>query len=535
MKTIKKDKKYVFMFLLCIMMLFISSCQDQIFEDLKTNTELQNKDKKDQTQTRSIGSEGFFENYVDIEDFKNFQYESDAIWIDHQSYLDKLSMIDVFPNISNKKYTNEVLTKLLLNQSTNVQNIPEGFDSGLYYDYMNEKSFVTNYDQNKKVDAFVEVIFERDYQNGFLKVLSPKEAYNLLNHQDRTDMRFRGCNKNGKFYFTKYLDTEKYSEITGVDELDILNLRIITFTRLQIFPNPPGYEQYLDEADLCHYIYQFPYKDNYKDYQNESLKVTDDKLLKKYIKPGSILFVYDKNIENLNTNFIDIDSLIDDSDFHDLTFNGHSIVVTNYWYDLPDHMNSKDIKSDYSQYGYQSIDQYKSINENSSFLEVDELRKDAFDDNISLKDYLKRFVFIEAITTSLNDNSNILYNDSNNIVKYTTGNDKFALERFDNYTVFAISNLNNGYKMTNTMIQKNMIKYSKSRIGKEYTIPNYIDELSNTDYCSGLVIFGYKNYKEKNNIKILRKKHKSKILTFQWYMPRTLTNSPFVYTRILYK
>lgn len=535
MKTIKNDKKYVFMFLLCIMMLFISSCQDQIFEDLKTNTELQNKDKKDQTQTRSIGSEGFFENYVDIEDFKNFQYESYEMWNDHQRYLDKLSMIDVFPNVSNKKYSNEELTNLLLNQSTNVQNIPEGFDSGLYYDYMNEKSFVTNYDKNKKVDAFVEVIFERDGNTGLIKSISPGKSFDLFNHQDRTDMRFRGCNKNGKFYFTKYLDTEKYSEITGVDELDILNLRIITFTRLQIFPNPPGYEQYLDEADLCHYIYQFPYKDNYKDYQNESLKVTDDRLLKKYIKPGSILFVYDKSIETLNKKFIDIDSLIDDFDVRDLMFNGHSIVVTNYWYDLPDNMNSKDIKSDYSQYGYQSIEKYKSINENSSFLEVDELRKDAFDDNISLRDYLKRFVFIEAITTSLNDNQKIFHYNKEDIIKYTSGNDQFALDRFDKYTVFAISNLNNGYKITNTLINKVYLSRCKNQIGEKYKSPKTFFNDTDYNYCSGIVYKNLRNDDHTPSLKILRGKHKSISPYVTWFMPRTLTNSPFVYTRILYK
>ena len=522
-----KEKCVVYNILLISILInclfIISSCVDNISIDENIILNINNQKEIDSlNNTRSIGTEGFFEKYVDIEDFKDFQFESNTIHKNFKNTLENLTFYDEFPSVESNIYTRDSLTKILKENCKYVQDIPEGFESGLYYDYMNEKSFVTNYDQNKKVDAFVEVIFERDYQNESLKVLSPKEAYNLLNHQDRTNMRFRGCNKNGKFYFTMYIDSEKYSELTGLDELEIISLRIITFTRLQIFPNPPGFEKYLDEADLCHYIYQFPYKDNYKDYQNESLKVTDDRLLKKYIKPGSIIFVYDKKIESLN-------------DHTNLNFNnGHSIIVTNYWYDLPDNMNSKDIKSDYSQYGYQSIDQYKSINENSSFLEVDELRKDAFDDNISLRDYLKRFVFIEAVKKSLNDNSLIPLHSANKCVKYTTGNDKFALERFDNYTVVAISNLNKGYKLSNTLVQSSMIEYSKKRIQRFYDNLPTENESFFSSYCSGLVYFGYKNNKN-IGISILKPEHGSKYKNLTWYMPRTLTNSPFIYTRILYK
>lgn len=508
---------------LVIMLMFssiiITSCTDTLLEDIKVPVD--NKEVVNSlNQTRAIGTEGFFENYVNIEDFKDFQFEANMIHRDFKNALDNLKFYDEFPSVEANIYTRDSLTKILKENCKYVQDIPEGFESNLYYDYQNEKSFVTNYDKNKKVEAFVEVIFEIDHQNHTFKALSPKEAYDLLNYQDRTDMRFRGCNKNRKSYQSMYIEPEKYVEFTGFDLLEIITLRVITFTRLQIFPNPPWFEQYLDEADLCHYIYQFPYKDNYKDYQNESLTVSNDKLLKKYIKPGTVIFVFDKDTTSLSNHSSSINS-------------GHSIIITDLWYDLPDHMNSSNIKSDNSQFGYQSIESYKRVNKNQDFIEIDELRKDAFDDKISLKDYLKRFVFIEAITTSLNNNDSVNFSKLPLCVKYTTGNDEKALKRFDNYTVFALSNLNKGYKQCNTSVQFDMINYAKNQVGKIYNFLPIENDNRLFAYCSGVSYFGYQ--KSKVGISILKKEHGSNIKGVVWYMPRTITNSPFMYTRILYK
>ena len=53
-------------------------------------------------------------------------------------------------------------------------------------------------------------------------------------------------------------------------------------------------------------------------------------------------------------------------------------------------------------------------------------------------------------------------------------------------------------------------------------------------YCSGIVYFGYSD-DHKYGIKILND-DQSKLLGLRyWYMPRTVTNSPFMYTRVWYR
>ena len=297
--TIKK----ILMMIVCIIisLLSIVSCtKDELsFDD---NNQSQTDNLTD-VQARIGNFENKFEKFENIESYKNFQFESNDLYKKHSSYLEKIRKIDIYPSVASNKYSLQELTRLLYMNSKRVQEIPEGYETNLYYDYYNEKSFINNYDLRNKVKPYVELIFEIDRNSHYLRdciIQSPNFNYNFFNADERTELRFYGVDKSGKRYFTRYIEKDKYCELTGINKELIDNLRIMTFTRLQIFPKRPGFEKNLDEADLCHYIYQFPYKDNYKDYRNESINVDFKLNLKQYIKPGACIFVFDKYIDQLD-------------------------------------------------------------------------------------------------------------------------------------------------------------------------------------------------------------------------------------------
>ena len=453
---------------------------------------------------------GALENFENIEYYKNFQFESENLYNKHNYYLDKISEIDKYPSVASNKYSLQDLTRLLYMNSKRVQEIPEGYETNLYYDYYNEKSFVNNYNMNKRVKPYVELIFSvnrNSYSYNTLEINSPMYCYDVFNADERTQLRFHGINKNDEYYFTRYIEKDKYCELTGIDNNLIDNLRIMTFTRLQIFPERLCFEKNLDEADLCHYIYQFPYKDNYMDYRNESINVDRKINLKQYIKPGACFFVFDKTLDQLDNHWSDNW--------------GHMIIVSDYY---------QDTMSDQ----YINLDEYKRLSKNQDFVEIETLRKDMYDDNVSFEDYLKHFVFIEAVKNVKYDNNKDFFNKRKGVI-FSSGNDKVVQENFrNNYTVISLSNFNKGVKMYNTEIQNSFLNYIRNAAIQNisYDKNPTLDEDGTESYCSGLVYFGY----EKNGFKILSKIQSSvHFFGIHWFMPRTITNSPFMYTRIWYR
>ena len=184
---------------------------------------------------------------------------------------------------------------------------------------------------------------------------------------------------------------------------------------------------------------------------------------------------------------------------------------------------------------YIDLDQYKKLEKNQEFVEIEALRRDMYDDNVSFEDYLKHFVFIEATDLSTKYDNTKKYFDKRTGILFSSGNDKVVQENFrNNYTVISLSNLNKGIKMYNKEIQNSFLEYVKSLAfeNKRYDWFHYGNQDKQIEYCSGIVYFGYKN----NNLKILNEQVKSyTISTGYWYMPRSVTNSPFMYTRIWYR
>lgn len=447
-------------------------------------------------KTRAIGGENFFEDHVNIEDFKDFQYEPTKVWNFQQTKLDSLAKLDKFPNEKDGVDRTNISRQLTL-FAAGGQDIAEVFENGLQVNYQKPKAFLDEYSTLPKVEAHVEVI----YKDSYSYALSPKEAFNF-SYTERLQMRRAYLSKNGHYYQVAYVPVQHYARITGLGLNYLKSLRIITFTRNQLME-----ARECDNADFTCYIYQFSYKDNYKDYYNESLKMKDKWQMKKYFKPGSFLFVFDKPLDKLY-----------DGEPTNLN-NGHTIIVTDRYTLDPDN--------------YHSLNEYNRLGAGQSFMDIPELRQAMFDPNVSLRDFLKHFVFIEAVLMSNNKNEldEGMILESFLRVKHTAGNDSLALKRFDNYTVFAISNLNKGLQKHNRYYVNQMLENAEHQIGSFYNLlPNM---WASNNYCSGLVYSGFKNSDQHPSLTLITKKHISGVVG-QWAMPRTLTNSPYIYTRIWY-
>ena len=519
-KQVLKIKK-ILMMVLCfiISLLSLVSCtKDELSFDNNNQT-----DNLTDVQAKIGKTEGLYEKFENIENYRIFKFETDEEYNNKYYSLDKIKKYQEFPN--QKKSLEELakefgLFKLdyylylfRLRELGEHEIRIETLESKKYYTYFYLNSLINNYQREEDREVYVEVFGYFDANEIKYYYYSPGEAYKLT-YEERVKYRNRYSDReNEKYYFTKYFTVDTYSKISGIPKEEITNLRIITFNDNQKYKR--NTELISDYWEKTLYIYQFPFVDNYKDYQNDSkfLYSAEKQRLKKYIKPGSCIFVFDQKLDKL--------------DDHDLSIwgsFGHMMIVSDYY---------QETKSNQ----YIDLDQYKKLGKNQDFVEIDALRKDMYDDNVSFEDYLKHFVLIEAYSTSQNRENNKLYFDKRKGVIFSSGNDKVIQDNFKNkYTVISVSNLNKGIKMYNTDVQHSFLNYVRDAAihNKEYDSfhkdKNNLKDRPN--YCSGLVYFGYLH----SGIKILNEKSLSDAsITGYWYMPRTITNSPFMYTRIWYK
>ena len=514
MKTQTLKIKKILMMVLCMIVSLLSlvSCtKDELsFDNSQTDnlTDVQAKIGKHQN---------VFEKFENIESYKDFQFETDLVYQKHQKFLDKLKTYQEFPN---QKKSLEELAKEFRLYSLDYYHYLfrlyklgeheikfETLESKKNYTYYYLNSLINNYQREPDREVYVEVFCYFDAKEGRYYYYSPGEAYKLT-YEERVKYRNRyGDRGNEKYYFTKYFTVDTYSKISGIPKEEITNLRIITFNDNQRYKRKT--ELISDYSEKTLYLYQFPFIDNYKDYQNDSkfLYTSQKYRLKKYIKPGSCIFVFDQPLDKLDNS---------------LSW-GHMMIVSDYY---------QETMSDQ----YIDLDQYKKLDKNQEFVEIEALRKDMYDDSVSFEDYLKHFVFIEAIKEDNYDNNKIYFDKRAGVI-FSSGNDKMVQEKFRNkYTVISVSNLNKGIKLYNSEIQNSFLNYIKDAAFKNlpYDQKPNLKFSNNSGYCSGLVYFGYKE----NGLTILHKNRFSFLNdnSYQgWYMPRTITNSPFMYTRIWYK
>ena len=512
MRLINKKIEKILIVMLCIIALLLStvSCtKDELsFDNNQTDnlTDVQDKIGK---------KENMYEKFENIESYKNFQFESDLEYQKHQKFLDKIKTYQEFPN--QRKSLEELakeygLFKLdyylylfRLRELGDYDIRFETLESKKNYTYNDISYLLNGYQREPDREVYVEVFGYFDAKEVKYYFYSPGEAYKLT-YEERVKYRNK-YSDHEKDYFTKYFTVDTYSKISGIPKEEITNLRIITFNNTQRYKRNTELLQNNWEPTL--YLYQFPFVDNYKDYQNDSkfLYTSWKNSLKKYIKPGSCIFVFGEKLDKLDN-------------ISSLSW-GHMMIVSDYY---------QETKSDQ----YIDLDQYKKLGKNQEFVEIDALRRDIFDSSVSFEDYLKHFVFIEAVKEDTKyDNTKKNFNRRFGVI-FSSGNDREVQYNFRNkYTVISVSNLNKGIKMYNTEIQNSFLNHIRDAAfeNKFYDTRPNLNFDKDYSYCSGLVYFGYKE----NGLTILNKDQYSLFDNFGWFMPRSITNSPFMYTRIWYK
>ena len=159
-------------------------------------------------------------------------------------------------------------------------------------------------------------------------------------------------------------------------------------------------------------------------------------------------------------------------------------------------------------------------------------------ETVSFTDYLRHFVFIEAQKDPVKNRNKLQGFQRDNGVILTSGNDERLQNYINNATCVAVVNLNDGYNYSQPDLVNNMIDNAYKQIiqKKSYNkLPLGFDIDTLSHYCSGLAFYSFLNGQKTPSLRLLKSKHLSYMGPFgYWYMPRTVCNSPFVYTRVWY-
>ena len=486
---------------LCSLFVFFSSCAK--FEEEQKQTPVIPNINKAQAV---IGDENFFENYVNIEDFKNVQFEDDITHQKHQKAQEKLLSYNFFPKANNDKKELYKISKFLTEKAFSYQ-----YSHDTIFNSLSHSKYV-DFNFRKIVKPAVEIwyyiFYDQETASPKLRVLTPKEAKDIIPVGKRKGLPdyHNFLYINNVTYYRDFVKLSDYCLATGIPKEDFKDLRVIS---TPIFKNNAGmYER-------NRYVYQMPYNDNYLDYQNDTARICCNStyILKSYIKPGSLIFVFDKPLEELNSNWGE---------------NWGHMLIVGKWY--TDKINQ-----------YHKLSDYQLLKENEEFCDIPFLHKKCFHSqyifDISFTNYLKHFVFIEAQKDPMINKNKEQGFERDNGVMLTAGNDERFQEYIKKATCIAVVNLNDGYNYSHPDLVNNMIFYAYNQLGKPYSSLQYAptgrDNDIETHYCSGLAFYSFLNEKVKPSIRLLLPKHTSfGYFRGRWYMPRTVCNSPFVYTRI---
>ena len=489
---------------LCSLFVFFISCSK--FEEENNQTPVVPNINEAQA---SIGGENVFENYVNIEDFKNVQFEDNETYLRHKKAHDYFLSIETFPYARTRGQL-LYLSKKLIETEEIIQKTKKGFSQNisLFHNFVFEpyisNDFVSfsreahNYNMTR---PFVELFFEKTKDGPLL--LTPKEAYNI-SFQERQFLREKGENEK---YIMRTIDMFLYTYHTGLNNSFVSDLRILSY--------PKNKDKFTNSVDMQVMYYQMPYKDNYLDYQNDTKQVKNIDDLKYFIKSGSLVFVFKEDLKELEK-----------ENFGNW---GHMLIVGDgFIYDDPKE--------------YRSLYNYAKLQTFQSFVDVKYMFSKILDEKVSFLEYLKHLYFIEAqngVELYPNKNDKWGFERHDGLVR-TSGNDESFQRRIKEATCIAVVNLNDGYHLSHYNLLSNVIKYANKQVDdkKNYNFtPTGADDNTDKHYCSGLAFYAFLNDKKYPSLRILTPNHLSTyycclIFGGKWYMPRTVCNSPFVYTRV---
>ena len=485
---------------LCSLLIFFSSCSK--FEEENNQTPVVPNINDAQA---IIGGKNSFENYVNIEDFKNIKVEDDITHQKHEKALQKMAKHDKFPNFKEAWDMGNLISQMRFEYDFFSWKFfePSNFGRYIFGNFSHEHSGYTNYDFAKRSEPFVPCYVEKiNNESGTYNVLlTPKEARDKISANIRHQQWFSGYDKFERYFIPLGL----YCSVTGIPKEDFKDLRVVS--------------QKFRWHTL--WYYQMPHNDNYLDYQNDTREVLEFDELKYYIKKGSLIFVFDKPLEDLYKN-INWEELLKPGDKTWGFENWGHMMIVGKWY--TDNINQ-----------YHKLSDYKLLKGNEDFCNIPFLYKELMNRDGKFTDYLKHFVFIEAQKDAIgNENYKQGFELQNGVMK-TAGNDKRVQEYIKKATCIAVVNLNDGYNYSHPDLVDNMIQKSDSLFNTIYSIPITDNDEKHKSYCSGLVFYSFLNSNKKPSLRILTKNNLSNVLGLKIYMPRTICNSPYVYTRIWYK
>jgi len=466
---------------LCSLFVFFSSCS-KFEEEQKQTTIVPNINE---AQANIGKEENFFEDHVNIEDFKNVKVEDDITYQKHEKALSTLLAFNSFPSVSSKEDLSRISRQIYYTFGRPANR--SHFNSGKFLYYM-----MVDLRTEPYVECFLKQYFNKETRTSEYQLYLPKEAYHLSYEE-----RINSVNKWNLDYVRREVPVSVYCSLTGIPRNLIENLRVVT----------------RQEGDYSYWYYQMPYKDNYKDYQNNTQEVNSLDDLKKFIKKGSLIFIFDKHLKKLDSSW--------GKNW------GHMMIITDWYTDKIDWYNDNIDK-------YIPLVEYHVVPKNEDFYNIQNLRKNAFRETVSFTDYLKHFVFVEAQKDLMQNKNKEQGFERDNGVMLTSGNDERFQEYIKKATCIAVVNLNDGYNYSHPDLVNNMINEALNQLGKEYNInPTGSDKNTDKHYCSGLAFYSFLNSKKTPSLRLLKSKHLRYTYLFgYWYMPRTICNSPYVYTRV---
>ena len=478
---------------LCSLFIFFSSYSK--FEEENNQTPVVPKINEAQAK---IGKQNLFENYVNIEDFKNIKVEDDITYQKHEKALSTLLAFNSFPNVRTKEDLSSISRQIYNTHGTfgRLANRSH-FNSGKFLYYM-----MVDLRTEPYVESFLKEHLNKETGTSEYQLYLPKEVYGL-SYKERTNSVHEG----NLDYIRKEIPISVYCSLTGIPRNLIENLRVVT----------------RQERDYSYWYYQMPYKDNYLDYQNDTQEVNSLDDLKKFIKKGSMIFVFDKPLEDLDKIFNQKEFINEGDNSFGTEYWGHMMIVSK-WY--------KDDNLD----GYNHLSQYKILSNYYDFKNIQAIFQNSFKETVSFTDYLRHFVFIEAQLFKVHNRNKLQGFERDDGVMLTSGNDERLQNYINSATCIAVINLNDGYNyshpdLVNTMIDNAYRQVIQKKSYNKMPFGFDIDTLSH--YCSGLAFYSFLNGKKTPSLRFLNHRNLSNMGVFGfWYMPRTVSNSPFVYTRV---
>ena len=197
---------------LCVLFVFFSSCSK--IEEENQTTVVPNINEAQAI----IGGENIFENYVNIEDFKNQSYEDLSTYDKHENALYELLAYKSFPSVKSQDDLHTISKEICEYYSFPSPKNKSCYALGYTFPsgYFKEKT-------EPYVECFIKFYSDSKYHTGRYKLFLPREI-DTFRKENRDKLIY--SSKNGIIRIEVPLSL--YCSLTGIPEKRMKNLRVVT-------------------------------------------------------------------------------------------------------------------------------------------------------------------------------------------------------------------------------------------------------------------------------------------------------------------